>query len=752
MKKISSLSLLFLLTGCLTQNPIIELAPSAPTSLTVSPVSPSNDTTPTIRGVTSSDVSVVLYAAPGCMGSAMAAGQAGNSGQFSLTSGELPTGLYNFSVRASNARGSICSSETVAYNLTATPPVASVSKDPASPALIRSTDTVNFIVEYTDAEEVNLTSTDILISDTGTVACADITVTDGTTSTPHVTIGNCTGDGTFGIAVAAGTATNLAGSSLASNMSSTVTVDNTGISTATFDPPAGTYNTMPSSLEITFPEAFSGLGVGDFAINGTCSIKPNITLLETTSTTGTITLSAPVCAAGETVEITLDFAGIEDGAGNVGTGQLVTTYTIDAVGPTSATFNPGTGSINAIPATIDVTFSEDINPSSLFGTSFSVTGTCGTLPTVGLGPVSGDTAQITLSGGACTNTQNFDISIDLSTVEDSMGSAGSGTANATYTFDDVGPLVTSITPATGTVGAAPTSVTVNFGEEVHLASVDGTDVAITGTCGAGVTASLTSVASGTSMSFDLLGVACTHGQTLIVTFDGTSITDAAGNAGTGSESVTYTVDTSGPTILSVSPATSTVGSIPASVTFTFSEDVEPATINVVDDFTLAGSCSTPPTKTLGTITGPDVTVNLSGASCLHNETVILTAESSGITDMFGNVGVGSEVVTYTLDSVKPVAGAFTPGSQLGIPATVSVSFDEDIKASSVDVGDFVVTAPLCTGVVISNISVTGATITFDLAATCASNDTVDISINGAAVTDLADNAGSGSATVTYTKP
>lgn len=751
MKKFSSLSLLFLLTGCLTQNPIIELAPSAPTSLTVSPVSPSNDTTPTIRGVTSSDVAVVLYAAPGCMGSAVASGQAGNSGQFSLTSGELPTGSYNFSVRASNARGSICSSQTVAYNLTASPPVASVSKDPASPALIRSTDTVNFIVEYTDADEVNLTSTDILISDTGTVACADVTVTDGTTSTPHVTIGNCTGDGTFGIAVGAGTATNLAGSSLASNLSSTVTVDNTGISTATFDPPAGTYKTMPSSLEITFPEAFSGLGVGDFAINGTCSIKPNITLLQTTSSTGTITLSAPTCAAGETVEITLNFAGIEDGAGNVGTGQLVTTYTIDAVGPTSATFNPGTGSINAIPGSIDVTFSEDINSDSLFDTSFQVSGDCVAKPEVTLGEASGATVPITLSGGNCVHGNELTITIDLKSVEDAMGSPGSGTTIVQYIFDTVQPTPTSITPLDGTVGSVPTTVTVNFDEVIDIASISDNELKISGDCSVDVTPKLISEDSGTTMEFELLGLSCTtHGHSLTVTLDGVDIKDSAGNSGTSQISATYIVDKNGPSVDSVSHAPGKVNGIPTPITFTFTESLEEGSVSI-DDFTLSGSCDyLPNSLSVSDKTGNTVEISLSSVTCDEGENLNISVELTGIKDIYDNFGESSHTITYTQDGVKPLVQSFTLNTTV-TPFVGTLTFNEDIKAP-VELSDFDVSSNLCSSVDLENFQVSSAVVTFDLTASCDPTGEVIVTLKEGSVEDEAGNTSSGTPSVIYTAP
>lgn len=753
MKYFSSLSLLLLLTGCLTQNPVIELAPSVPFSLTVTPTSPSNDTTPTVSGVTDPSVTVSLFSGPGCSGSVLAAGYASSGGQFSLTSGELPTGSYNFSVRATNARGATCSSASIAYNLTATPPVVKVTKDSLSPALIKSTDTVNYIVEYTDADHVSLTSEGVLLSRTGTVECGSVTVTDGTTSTPHVAVTGCTGDGTLGISIAEGTATNLAGSSLSSNVSSMVTVDNTGISTVTFDPPAGTYTTMPSSIVITFPEAVNGFDGNDISAGGTCSIKPIISIVEKTSLTATINLTAPTCALGETVELNLDLTGTTDSAGNIGVGQLQEIYVIDTVGPTSATFLPEASRIKAIPGTIEVTFNEEIDPDSLTLGAFSVSGCGVTPPGLSLGTVSSDKAQIILTGGTCVNDETLELTVDFSTVKDTMGSLGTGSESVIYTYDTVGPDATSVAPATVTVAGVsdPMTVTVSFDEEVLLSSVAAlTDLTISGTCGSLPTAVLTSTVSGTDISFELIGASCSHGQTLTVSLDGTSITDSAGNPGTGSASATYTVDTTGPSVASVLPVSGVVSSVPASVTFTFSEVLDPLSVDI-GDFNVAGSCGTPPNLSLGVVSGTDVEIILSGATCAEATTVVLTAVTSGIKDSYGNDGTTSSGVTYTLASPGPVVGAFSPGDQLGIPAgLLSVSFNEPVKQDSVDPADFDVSASTCTGVLISNTVVVGSDITFNLAATCNPGDTVVITINGEDVTDPADNAGSGTATVTYT--
>lgn len=744
---------LMLASGCLTQNAIIELPPIAPSDLTVSPDSPASDSTPTVSGTTSASVSLVLYSGALCTGHVLATGQAATNGAFALTSGELPTGTYQFSVQAINPNGKTCSLNSVAYDLTATVPAVSVST--ASASLINSTGSVNFTVTYTEADTVNLSETDILFSSTGTATCSSILVTNGTTTIPMVTLSGCTGDGTLGISIGPGTAENVAGSALASNVSGTFVVDNTGISTATFDQDTGSYSTMPSSVIVTFNEAMAGttLTVGDFSVSGTCSVLPNLSITETTTNTATLSLTAPTCAGGETVALTLDFTTFTDAASNAGTGALTVTYTYDNAGPASASYNPVAGNINTIPASIDVIFSEPIEEASLSSGTFVVSGNCDTLPTATLSTVVSDTATVDLSGGSCLNTQEFTISIDLSTVNDAGGLPGSGTTDVTYIFDDVGPAVISASPVTASVSSVPGTVDFTFDESVLIDSVAPSDLSITGTCSVLPTASLASVASGTTMSFSLSGATCATGETVTVTLDGASITDAIGNVGSGTLPETYTIDTTGPSVASFGPIQGAVTTLPPSVLITFDEDMNTSTVTLADIDGTGGSCTTLPTLGDAGTTATTFTVSLSGAVCTHGQTFTLITYQSSIEDVAGNTGVGSSQVTYTIDTQGPVAGAFAPaGGVVVVPTSISLSFDEDVDAASVSAGDFSTVGSTCTGISVDSANTVGGTVTVGVTATCASGQILSISADGSSFLDILGNVGSGSASVNYTQP
>jgi subtilisin-like proprotein convertase family protein len=98
------------------------------------------------------------------------------------------------------------------------PPVLSIS---APSKLIASTSSVSFIISSNKTVTFNLNSTDVLLNTTGTAnGTVSITGTGNTNRT--VTISSISGDGTIGIAVSAGVATDSIGNSNAQSSNSSV--------------------------------------------------------------------------------------------------------------------------------------------------------------------------------------------------------------------------------------------------------------------------------------------------------------------------------------------------------------------------------------------------------------------------------------------------------------------------------------------------------------------------------------------------
>ena len=174
------------------------------------------------------------------------------------------------------------------------------------------------------------------------------------------------------------------------------------------------------------------------------------------------------------------------------------------------------------------------------------------------------TASIT----AATNV----ITLDNTGVTDAAGNAGSGTTNSNnYAIDTLRPTA-SIVVADNALSVGETSlVTITFSEEVtgftnsDLTIANGTLTAVSSTDGnITFTATFTPTASITA-------------ATNVITLDNTGVTDAAGNAGSGTtDSGNYAVDTLLPTVSTVSSSTANgtykLNDI-ISITVTFSEAV-----------------------------------------------------------------------------------------------------------------------------------------------------------------------------------
>ena len=190
---------------------------------------------------------------------------------FTLTNG-FGTGLPEFSLSTKDA----------------TPPTIAIG---APSAALTDNGPIDFIVTYTGASAVNLDG-NVTLNSTGT-ATGTIAVSGGGTSTRQVRIDNITGDGTLGISIAAGTATDAAGNTAGpAGPSTTFTVDNTGPTVVISGPSVSSTNTGPVTYTITYTGASTvSLSNGDVNLNDTGSADGTITVSGTGTTTRTVTIS-----------------------------------------------------------------------------------------------------------------------------------------------------------------------------------------------------------------------------------------------------------------------------------------------------------------------------------------------------------------------------------------------------------------------------------------------------------------------------
>ncbi|MBL0337514.1 MAG: hypothetical protein IPP73_20010 [Chitinophagaceae bacterium] len=232
------------------------------------------------------------------------------------------------------------------------------------------------------------------------------------------------------------------------------------------------------------------------------------------------------------------------------------------------------------------------------------------------------------------------------TVTDACGNIGTTTQTITFTRDTQVPVIT-VTPSSP-VGCNPAAaaITTAFGT-----------ASVTDNCSTGLTATFTDGPE--------VGSGCSFSVTRTWT-----VTDACGNIGTASQTITFTRDAQAP-VITVTPS-SLVGCNPtaAAITAAF------GTASVTDN------CSTGLTATF--TDGPEV-----GSGCSFSVTRTWT-----VTDACGNVGTAIQTITFTRDTQAPMISGI--GADTTINCTASPVFPTAIVTDLCDASPVVVFSDVTT--------------------------------------------------------
>ncbi|MFT7007235.1 MAG: hypothetical protein ACJAXJ_001749 [Colwellia sp.] len=193
----------------------------------------------------------------------------------------------------------------LSLQFSATPAIATPSLTISAPSQTKiNTGPITYTVTYTDAEKVNLTSNHITLNKTGTNAT--ITVTNGSTNTPTVTLSDISGDGSLGISIGASSARNDINSAPAVGPSTAFTVDNTKASISITDTVAAAVNTSYTAT-FTFSEDVTGFEQSDISVTNanlssfSASNAKVYTATVTPNNNGEVTLNVAGDAAADSV-------------------------------------------------------------------------------------------------------------------------------------------------------------------------------------------------------------------------------------------------------------------------------------------------------------------------------------------------------------------------------------------------------------------------------------------------------------------
>ncbi len=391
-----------------------------------------------------------------------------------------------------------------------------------------------------------------------------------------------------------------------------------------------------ATVTFTFAEAVTGFTTVDVtAPNGSVS---NLTTGDGGITwTATLTPNASTTAASNV--LTLDYTGIADSSGNVGTGTATSgNYAVDTVRPTlaSAITISDTALKIGETATVTFTFTEAI----IGFTAADLTVPNGSLSTLTTGD-GGITWTATLTPSASTTAASNVLTLDLTGIADTAGNAGAGTVDSgNYAVETVAPTVSSIARVgTAVSNASSVAFTVTFSEGVT--GVDTSDFTLTATgSAAGTVASV----STTSTSVYVVTVnAVTGDGTLRLDLkpSGTGIADLAGNAISGGYTggQAYTFDHTPPVITS---ALTAAGTYQTALSYTITAS--------------GGATSYGATGLPGGLSVDSTTGVISGTP---NRTGTITVSISA-TDAAGNTGTANLVLSLATRVVSVVGLKLTP--------------------------------------------------------------------------------------------
>ncbi|CAE6910115.1 hypothetical protein R69927_05942 [Paraburkholderia domus] len=334
---------------------------------------------------------------------------------------------------------------------------------------------------------------------------------------------------------------------------------------------------------------------------------------------------------------------------------------------------------------IAVTFSKDMNPATISGSSFTVSGP-GATPIAGMVNYTvGSRAAVFTSTNASLPAGTVLTATITTAAKDVSGNVLQNNFVWTFTTaaapDVTPPTVSLSVPAAGATNAAlNTHIAATFSEDMDPSTITATSFTLTGPGGAPVAGTVSYAAGAKSAVFTpttpaVLSAATAYNATIT-----TAAKDLSGNALVSKFAWTFTTgtttDTTPPSIVSANPANGVTGVCTnKSVNVTFSEAMDPSTLTGAT-FTVAAS-NTPTTLLSGTVAYdvPSKVTTFTATSPLAANTSYNATVTTGVKDLAGNALASASVTTFTTNSslctTAPALGGAQPFGSFGGNASVT---------------------------------------------------------------------------------
>jgi hypothetical protein len=601
------------------------------------------------------------------------------------------------------------------------------------PANLATAVAVNTVVSATFSEPMNaatFTALTFTVKGPGATPVAGVVTYAGTTATFTPTLVLATS--TLYTATITTGAKDPAGVALAANFVWTFTTAPPPTVVSTVPANGATLVAVNTTISATFSEAMNAATItgATFKVAGP-GATPVAGAVTYSGTTATFTPTALL--ANSTLFTATITTGAQDPTGAPLAANFVWTFTT-APPPSVVSTVPVNGApAVAVNTLISATFNAPMNPATISGTTFTVTGP-GTTPVAGAVTYSGNTATFTPTT-ILANSTLFTATITTG-AKDPSGAALA--ANFVWTFTTApAPTVVSTVPLPGAVNVAEnTTVTATFSAPMDATTITASTFTLTGPGTTAVTGSV-SYAGNTATFTPAAALAVSTLYTATIT---TGAKDPTGAPLAASHAWTFTTAPP-PAVTATDPANGATN-VPLNqkVTATFNIPMTASTITAAGTFTLAattGGAAVAGTVTYDSASNTAIFAPTAAlaASTQYTATVTTAAKSAQANALPANyvwsftTGVAANASAPTVTSTNPANAAITVPLNQKVAATFSTFMD---PSSISAVGTFTVVATVGGAAVPGSVSYAGRTAIFSPTANLAASTQYTATITTAA--------------------
>lgn len=328
---------------------------------------------------------------------------------------------------------------------------------------------------------------------------------------------------------------------------------------------------------------------------------------------------------------------------------------VDSFAPTQTAL-PANGALLGSLTQVDITYSEPVQGAATVGNYVWSGAGLGSIASASVVNISGNTFRLTVTG----LVSNGALVLTIQNIVDAAGNPLNGNT-ITYTGNTINPTQ-SAGPISGTSLKTLTSVAITYSAAV-LGAGTLANYSVANAPGGDLTLSSVTGPVGNVYTLTLGGTTVGNG-TATITIAGVtdlSLLPLAGNT------ISYTADTTAPTLLITTAVVSPTNASPFSVTFTFNENV---TGFVIGDITAGNASVSNFVPISGTQFTADITPTASGA-------VTVDVAGAMAQDAAGNNNTAAAQLSRTYDNVVPTVSlsstAVDPTNVTPIPLVVTFS-------------------------------------------------------------------------------